>query len=450
MNNLEHSFKQNYITLFEKNKTKLPGWCFPWVDELRNQNLNFFFENDLPHTNDEEWKYTSLSELIKQTWVWPSATENTISLEIMSILDELSKLSDNKLVFIDGQFYEQLSSIVNLPKGVHLIDLAYGLNNQASLVQNFFKDYSSNHHSVFDSINTALMSNGFLLKLEQNTVVKNPIQLIFISSQQSVSSALHLKNLIHLEANSQANIVEIYIGLNQVNSFTNTVTEITLDKNSQLRHCRLQQEATNAYHIGSCRVNQAQDSYYVSDVFSFGASLSRYNLDVNLESVGANCQLNGLYLTKDRQHHDHHLCVTHLKPQTYSYQDYKGILNDFSRAVFNSRVVIKKDAQRSISKQLNKNIMLSPSVEIDTKPELQIYADDVKCSHGTTVGQLDKESLFYLCSRGLAKELANNLLTYGFVKEVIDRIPHNPTHNYITKNLFNELSQSKLIGEFLC
>ena len=259
---------------------------------------------------------------------------------------------------------------------------------------------------------------------------------------------MHPRNLVVMAEQSEATLIESYVGLDDADYFTNAVTEISLADNAILKHYKVQQESLNAYHIGSLNAWQGKNSQLESHSVSLGGALVRNDIHSQLDAEGANIVMNGLYMTSGRQHVDNHTRVDHLKPHTYSTENYRGVLNDRSRAVFNGKVVVHKQAQKIDAHQNNANLLLSDDAEIDTKPELEIYADDVKCSHGATVGQLDENMLFYLRSRAIDEETARSLLTYAFADEVISKIEFMPIRNRLEYLVVGQLPDAALIREF--
>ena len=252
-----------------------------------------------------------------------------------------------------------------------------------------------------------------------------------------------------MEANTEATLIENYIGLDDANYFTNTVTEVSLADGANLQHYKVQQESLNSTHIGNLNVMQQKDSRLISHSISLGGSLVRNDIHSQLAAEGASVVLNGLYMTKGKQHIDNHTRVDHLKPNTHSEENYRGVMNDNSRAVFNGKVIVHPQAQKIEAHQHNANLLLSDNAEIDTKPELEIYADDVKCSHGATVGQLDQDMLFYLRTRAIDEETAKSLLTFAFVEEVISKITLAPLRERLEHLVVGQLPDANLIREFI-
>lgn len=289
----------------------------------------------------------------------------------------------------------------------------------------------------FAKLNTAFINDGLYLHLAKNCIFEKPIHIFYFNTQSE--SVQYLRNLIMVEAGASATIIEHYLAPTSSGYLTNTITEIYLDKAAQIQHIKLQNEATDAYHIGTTKVQQKADSQFESYVLSLGGKLSRSDTEVSLAETGCYCEQRGLTLGQERQHFDHHTLVDHLKPHCSSKQLYKGILDDAARAVFNGKIYVHPHAIKTDSSQMSKNLLLSNQAEIDAKPELEIYNDDVKCSHGATVGQLNLEQLFYLLTRGIDPITAKSILVFAFSYEIIAPLKNVKLRNYLTEMLLKKL-----------
>jgi Fe-S cluster assembly protein SufD len=292
------------------------------------------------------------------------------------------------------------------------------------------------------------MFDGLFLYVPKNVKIEKPIQCLFISTQEFQDSMQHLRNLIIVEENSQVTLFETYVSETEKKYFNNIVTQIYLGNHSQINYYKYQQESENGYHIANTQIHQQANSCVNSFHFSLGSQLAREDLAVSLNQSGAECALYGLYLLDNRQHIDHHTRIDHHVSNCTSYELYKGILAAQSVGVFNGKIIVHPQAQRSNAQLVNQNLLLAKTAEINTKPELEIYADDVKCSHGATVGQIDDESLFYLRSRGIEEQTAQNILTYAFASEVINQIKDFKIKEYIincVKRKFTGIGQSEAV-----
>ncbi len=419
---------QQYQTIYHNFCAKLPGNQTTWIKELREQALADFLQTGFPTTRNEEWRYTSLRQVeqaniqLTENTSPPLLTEkNNALLQKASCQNQLEHLLE--WVCINGQWLS--SPTTNHSSTYSIQPLAELLNHQPEcLVPLLNQTFDlAKHSNPFTTLNNALMQNGVVIQVPENQTAM--IHLIFLTTPTATLQASHLRNLIMLGKNAKATIIESYVGDDTDNYLTNTVTEIQLKENATLTHYKFQNESKKAFHFGTVYVKQAEpNSQFASHVVSLGGLLSRSDTHTLLDAPMTHCLLNGLYNLSGNQHMDHHTSIHHLKPQGTSQEFYKGILDGNAHGVFNGKVLVYQDAQKTNSQQSNQNLLLSETAEIDTKPQLEILADDVRCVHGATVGQLDEESLFYLRSRGLEKLAARRILTEAFLYDVINRMPH--------------------------
>lgn len=430
---------QLYQTMYDEISVKLPGNKTAWIKQLRDQALAHFLQTGFPTTRDEEWRYTSLRQMdqanfhLAQQITPPTLTERSkLLLEKASCQNQFENLVE--CVFINGQYLSQ--SLAHHNTLTHIQPLTEVLEHNPEclmpvLNQTFDLKTSPN---AFTTLNNALMQNGVFIHVPENQTVT--IHLIFLTTPQADLQACHLRNLILLDKNARATIIESYSGDDEYRYLTNTVTEIQLGEKAALTHYKFQNESKKAFHFGTIYAKQSySNSQFESHMISSGALLSRSDTHIRLDAPMTQCLLNGLYYVSDNQHMDHHTSIYHLKPQGTSQEFYKGILDDNARAVFNGKVFVAQDAQKTDSQQHNQNLLLSQTAEINTKPQLEILADDIKCAHGATVGQLDEEALFYLRSRGLDWETSRRILTEAFFSDVIRRIPHPVLREKVTQCL---------------
>ena len=432
---------QNYISDFDQLKND------DWFADSRHLALKIFKESGFPNSRLENWKYTDVRPIKKKSF--SNVSEATVSVstdEINAI--RFDGLDCIEVVFINGVFSKEHSSLEALDKGLVVENMLDALANDKDLLAKHLTKYADDKVSPFTALNTAFIQNGTFISLAANTVIEKPISILYLSKESNSALATHPRNLIVMGENSQATVIESYIGLDDANYFTNAVTEVALSSSAILKHYKIQQESLNAYHIGNLNVMQGKDSKLESHSISLGGSLVRNDIHGQLAAEGAEIIMNGLYMTGDKQHVDNHTRVDHLKPRTLSTENYRGVLNGKSRAVFNGKVIVHKDAQKIEAHQNNANLLLSDDAEIDTKPELEIYADDVKCTHGATVGQLDQNMLFYLRSRAIDEETARSLLTYAFADELISNISFAPIRNRLERLVIGQLPDAALIREF--
>jgi Fe-S cluster assembly protein SufD len=409
--------------LFEQNNY-LPHLV--WLRDLQKAQLAAFSERHFPTRREERWKYTDVSFVAKKF------QENLFSWSEAKKLHDIEiKVSPSqiRLVFVNGYFSQALSQLDLLANEIILLPLSQALKTHEELIKSILTQPHDVNQHPFAGLNTALMTDGLFLFVPENAVVTQPIHCLFINTDNNTLTAP--RNIIVAEANSAVTLIEEYIGKENL-YFTNTLTEIVAGRNAKINHYKIQHESMQAAHMANVFIDNAEDSLVKNFSLSRGAHLHREDINATVGKRGAECQLHGFYyLTEDNQHVDYHLHVDHSAAHGISKMSYKGILNKKSHAVFNGKVHVHKDAKHISAHQANHNLLLSTTAAIDTKPELEIYADDVKCTHGATVGQLDLESLFYLRSRGIAKEEAMELLTQAFAVDVFDAIEDLSIKAYI-------------------
>jgi Fe-S cluster assembly protein SufD len=406
---------ERYVDGFADARASLPGGGRDWVASLRQSGIDRFAELGLPTARQEAWKYTRLTALERSEFVLPAAADADVPT-----LDALLLGADaHRMVFVNGRFRADLSDLARLPAGARVSSLAAALEAGDAALRQALADVAG-EADPFVALNTAYMGGGVLLELADGCVLDAPLQLLFVAGG-GAEYINHVRNVVLAGANSQATVFEAYACPDGGSYFTNACTELRLAPGAQVEHVRLQDEDESAFHIGRVRADVGRDASYRSRLFSLGAQLARSDIDVRL-ATGAECDLDGLYLAHRRQHVDHQTRVDHAEPNARSSEYYKGILDDAARAIFAGSVIVRKDAQKSDARQMNRNLLLSPRAEVDTKPQLEIYADDVKCTHGATVGQLDPVEMFYLRTRGLDETAARQLLIHAFANDLVDRV----------------------------
>ncbi|MAS83368.1 MAG: Fe-S cluster assembly protein SufD [Legionellales bacterium] len=419
-----------------------------WFSKQRQSAFDIFQESGFPNTRVEDWKYTDVKPIAKNTF--SNITESNVASDNNEIDEILIKdLDCVNLVFINGTYSEKYSDIKNISSKIVIKSMADALINDESLLKKHLTKHINQELNSFTALNTAFIQDGAYINISANTNIDKPINITYISRDSNHPFATHPRNLIVMGENSNATIIENYVGSGKVNYFTNSVTETVLLQGAVLKHYKIQQEGSSAFHIASLNTSQSKDSRFESHLVSIGGALVRNNINASLNEEGAEIIMNGLYMTEDVQHVDNHTRVDHLKPHTQSHQNYRGVLNGKSRGVFNGKVVVHPQAQKIEAYQNNANLLLSDDAEIDTKPELEIYADDVKCTHGATVGQLDDDMLFYLRSRAVDEKTARSLLTYAFADEVISEINIKEIQNKLERLIIGRLPDSSLIREYV-
>lgn len=404
-----------YFDAFARVAQVLPGHQLGWLHQARESAIERFACIGFPTPHDEDWKYTSVAAIENSRFnVLPGPCPDPLAARVAS-----HALPDaHLLVFVNGTLEPGLCRVGRLRTGVVLSGLAYMLEEypgrlDASLLV-------GNATSAFADLNLAFMGDGAYIQLPRGCVLKAPIQLLYIATESNL--AIQPRNLVVAAADSSASIVEHHVAIHDDNYFTNAVTDIVLGPGATIAHHKLQQENASAFHVATIAVTQGERSHFTSTSLAFGARLARVGIGVRLQGEGASCSLDGLYLANGRQHVDHHTRIDHLKPGCTSREYYKGVLHDAARGVFNGRLVVQPDARGSDAIQANHNLLLSDSAEIDTKPQLEIWTDDIRCRQDASVAPLDEDQLFYLRSRGIGNISARAMLTRAFAMEIIDRI----------------------------
>jgi Fe-S cluster assembly protein SufD len=391
-----------------------------WVAELQRQSFDAYRTNGLPTRKNEAWKYVSLRTLNEVEFGLAP-----VLLDIVDLKSELSKFLRPEyynLVFVNGHLAPELSDAINLA-GLTVAPLAEALESEAAMLKPWF-ERSLARSDVFTQLNTAFLGTGVLVKIAANTVLPKALHLVHVSTAEANLSQTAPRHLLRVGERAELSLIETHVTLGrETKVLTNSLLEACVEAGAKLKLARIDYQGAAALHIGRGHVELGASATLESFCFSTGGKLSRYDLDVYLAGEGAEAELNGLYLTKAGQVIDHHTTIHHQVPHAVSRQLYKGILDGDSRAVFNGKVVVSRDAQSTSAQQLNRNLLLSDDAEIDTKPELLIDADDVKCAHGASIGQLTDDQIFYLRSRGLGLEESRRLLTMGFADEVLYKAP---------------------------
>ncbi len=433
--------KENHFSaykLFAKTReAKDPAWLL----NLRQQAGESFEGLDFPTTRNEAWKYTNVAPILKTPF------RQLLDLELDELTVEAiapltfaeSRLS--QLVFVNGLFASELSNLTALPVGVTVSNLAEVPAELSKTVSNHLGVYANYCDHAFTALNTANLGDGAFVHIAKGKAVATPIHLLFISTS-SEATVSHPRVLIVAEEGSIATVIESYASPNDSVYFTNAVTEVFAAQGAVLDHYRLQEESERAFHIGTTEIHQERGSNYTSCAISLGSQIARHGLNVAVTDENIETTIDGLYVVTGNQHTDSHTTIDHQKPHCASHQLYKGILDGRGRAVFNGKVFVREGALLTDARQLNKNLLLSPEAHIDTKPELEIFADDVKCSHGATVGQLEGDELFYLASRGISQEHAQALLTFGFAEDVIRKIKLKSVREQLDRTVLSKLHQS--------
>lgn len=385
-----------------------------WLNKLRSSAVETVSELTIPTTRDEEWRFTDISMLTK---VSLQPAHAAIKLSSADIKPFLIEEASTRLVFVDGVYAPRLSTAA---KDIVVSNLASELAKNSAILQRHLGQHVAIDGNVFAALNTAFLHDAALILLPRNVAHTAPVHLLFIATQKEVVS--YPRTLVLADNGCAATVIEDYVSLQDEAYFTNAVSEFVLADNAHINHIRVQREGAKAFHIANCSAILSRSSNYQSVSVAMGARISRYNLNVKL-AEGAECSADGLALISGRQLADTHTCIDHVQPHGTSRQLHKSIVGGAAHAVFNGKIMVRHGAQKTDSQQSNRTLLLTEKAHVDTKPQLEIFADDVKCTHGATIGQLDSEEVFYLQSRGLSDTMARNMLTYAFGAEIIERIP---------------------------
>jgi Fe-S cluster assembly protein SufD len=401
-----------------------------WLQSLRAQGMARFESLGFPTTKNEDWHFTSVAPIAEKTFRPAMMSKAGVSSEGstagMVARADLRRFTFGQpqwhtLVFVNGEFSEDLSSYAGLGEKVRVNSLAKAIRSGIGRPERHLAKIAGFDNHAFTALNTAFIRDGAFIELLPDAIVDQPIHLLFVSEGQGEAIA-QPRNLIVAAQNSRASIIESYVCVRDNCYFTNAVTEISLGEGARIDHYKIQRESEKSFHVGTTQIRQARDSQLHSFSLAVGGLLARTNIYTSLDGAASTCTLNGLYLTDGVQHIDNQTSIEHIAPNCPSHEVYKGVLDGRSHGVFNGKVYVHPEAQKTDGKQSNNNLLLSPTARVDTKPQLEIFADDVKCTHGATVGRLDEMAMFYLNSRGIGKETARTLLTYAFAADVLETI----------------------------
>ena len=427
---------QTYLTQFEA-FTANGGASPEWMRPVRSGAMRRFAEVGFPSPRDEEWRFTPVSAIVQSEFVAPAATARVTREDLAPFIFGHSEWP--LLVIVDGRVDETLSSVVggslpagslvvcSLPAGVRVTSLSEAIAAPDDTVTRHLGRHAPIDESAFTALNTAFIREGLYVHVPAGIELANPVHVLFVATGETDGTVTHPRNLIVLERGARASVIESYVTLGPGRRyFTNAVTEVVSGEGAWTEHTRIQRESEGAYHVGLTHVEQARGSHYRSFTLAMGGAIARHNLHVRLNAPNIETLMYGLYLTRGDQVVDNHTAIYHDNPNCNSWEVYKGVLDGNSRAVFNGKVFVRPEAQKTDAKQTNRNLLLSDGARVDTKPQLEIFADDVRCTHGATVGRLDDSALFYLRSRGLDAVRAQRLLTYAFAAEVVEEVALEP------------------------
>jgi Fe-S cluster assembly protein SufD len=392
-----------------------------WAPAVRRSAIDRFTALGFPTPKNEDWHFTSVAPIVEREFrTGPTDSSLIRAADLAPFI--FNRPEWPALVFVNGRWSPDLSTLGTLPRGVKVRSLAESWEQDEPLLAQYLTKLATYEEQAFTALNTAFMKDGALVHIPAETTVDLPIHLIFVSDANAAKSVTHPRNLIVAGRNAKATVIESYVSLGDAGYFTNAVTEAVVEDGATLTHYKIQRESQRAYHVGTVDVRQGRDSHFISFSFATGAALSRTNIYTVLDGPGCGATLHGLYMGSGEQHVDHQTRIEHAQPNCFSREVYKGILDGASHGVFNGKVYVHPIAQQTDGKQSNNNLLLSDKARVDTKPQLEIFADDVKCTHGATVGRIDEQALFYMKSRGVNRELATQLLTYAFAADVLEEL----------------------------
>jgi Fe-S cluster assembly protein SufD len=432
---------QSYLESFSEFSKHSAGRDLGWLRKLRADAFARFCEVGFPTTRDEDWRFTNVAAIAKSSFRLADKTETSVSQGDL----ESHRISESicRLVFVNGNFSARLSSFADLPSGVEVSSLSAQIEKDPASLERHLGRYLNIQRDAFSALNTAFAGDGGYVHVVRGIVVEGPIHLLFVSTGNSSGQAplmTHPRNLIVAEPESEVTVVEDYISLDESVSFCNTATELVAGDGAIVSHYMLERENRQAFNVSTLRMQQGRGANVSSHSVLLGGAIVRNNVHPVLAGEGGECLINGLFAGTGEQHLDNYMLVEHASPHCGSRQFYNGILNDHAHGVFHGRIIVHKDAQKTDAKQTNRNLLLSDNARIDTKPQLEIYADDVKCTHGATIGQIDEVALFYLRSRGIEESVARKLLLSAFAGECLDRMKPGAARNHVEKLIDESLS----------
>ena len=462
-----------YLASFRELEDRLAANSPSWLHEIRRAAIAGFAEKGFPTTRQEEWRNTNVAPIAAvpfQLATTPLPPPQGGG-ELRILQHPLADLGCPKLVFINGRFAKQLSTLGGLPAEVKAGSLGEALESEGKTLERHLARYAADYREhAFVALNTAFLEDGAFIEIPRGVVLEKPIYLLYVSDPNGLPTVSYPRNLIIAGRESQASIVEAYVcgstgtlaGANVDDSekatgksagpteavyFTNAVSEVAVGEGAVLEYHRLQQESDRAFHFGRLVFHQERSSNVATHSIATGGRLVREEVNAVLDGEGAEATLAGMYVITGHQHIDNQTTLDHAQPHCSSREVYKGVLDGESSAVFNGKIIVRKDAQKTDSKQSNKNLLLSEKAVIDTKPALEIYADDVKCTHGATIGQIDPDAIFYLRSRGIGRQEARDLLTYAFANDILGRIKYGPLRERLSEGLFARLASGQRAEE---
>lgn len=420
-----------------------------WLQDVQYRGQQVWQSHLFPGRKTEAWKYTSLRDL--ETGDYNRIASPQVLDAALAAQTDIVGLGAVQLVFVNGVLNESLSdNLDSLPHGVELVTFSRASAQQQQVIAGLLDKQVAAEKHLFSALNSAVVSDGVFLKVGENTRFEQPVCLVYVNTCEPQPYTVNTRLLVVLEANAEATVVEHYTeGEPQQNGFTNSVTELNLAENARLNHYRLQLEDESAIHVGNVNTGLQRGAHLNGFYLGFGGKIKRIDSTVNYLGEGADCEINGIYLTRNSQHIDYHTCIEHAVPHCTSNETFRGIVGDSSRAVFSGRIHIHPKAQKTLAQLSNKNLLTSNKAEVDTKPELEIYADDVQCAHGATVAQLDNTAMHYLRTRGVSEAEARMMLSFGFINELVNGIKHTAIAEFVRPMLVDRFCRDEKLVRHL-
>jgi Fe-S cluster assembly protein SufD len=419
---------EGYLESFERFEKSAPGQDVPWLQKLRRAAFARFCEVGFPTARVEDWRFTDVSGVAGTAFQLAAKTGGFLGRNLAPLAQ--SAFKSCTLAFVDGKFAPELSSLPQPSPKLRIESLARMISQNPAALEPYLGRYLDTRRDPFCALNTAFLEDGAWIHIAKDAVVDAPIYLLFVSSGQEAPTMSHTRNLIVIEPGSEVTFVEDHASAGETKSFCTNATELIAGHNASVSHYRIERMHAKAYYFSTLRVQQGRNANVASHSVLIGGALARNNVHPVLAGEGGECLINGLFVGSGRQHLDNYMLVEHASPHCSSRQFYNGILDDHAHGVFHGRIVVHKDAQKTDAKQTNRNLLLSDDVQMDTKPQLEIFADDVKCTHGATIGQIEENALFYLRSRGIDEVSARHLLLLAFAGECLDRMKDGPARKY--------------------
>jgi len=431
-----------FLAAFERFQAHTQSASAGWVRELRERGIRSFGDVSFRGPKNEDWQYAYVSSLVQHRFERVERDDLVFDeARIRRATEHLPAAAGAPvLVFVDGHYVADCSRVEGIEKSrARVTSLRRQLVDDAGAVEPYLGRYLDAGVHGFSALNTAFLDDGAFIELPAGVALAAPIHVLFYSTRRQQPTVAHPRVLVVAGKNSNATVVEHYVGEPDALYLTNTATEIVLAEGAGVAHARGQREATSAFHVARIECAQGRDSRFQSHAFSLGGGLSRTEIKTTLSAEGAECALYGLYTLAGRQHADHHTVVDHASPRTRSNELYKGVLDDHARGIFTGHVLVRPDAQKIQSQQTNKNLLLADGAIVETRPQLEIYADDVMCTHGAAIGRLDEHALFYMRARGISQHEARGLLTYAFASEIVDTLAAGALHAMLAETVFSRI-----------